>query len=121
MNTFVFAFIIAGLFSLALAIVGSDVVTAINNLKKLLSKPKQEPIVYEHSWVTGIMLWGYKTDSPNGQLIGFDCDYGYMFALNGKCVPLDEYREKYSKDMSLPEPFTVNNSDEKHHFNSILV
>jgi hypothetical protein len=40
-----------------------------------------------NSWITGIFLWTYETDLPDGTLCGFDADYGYMYAYQGKLVP----------------------------------
>ncbi len=57
-----------------------------------------------NSWITGIYLNQYTTDQPNGALIGFDADYGDMYALNGKLVSLFEYKQAMKSNKLLPKP-----------------
>jgi hypothetical protein len=40
-----------------------------------------------NKWITGIQLWNYTTDLPDGTKMGFDADFGIMFAYEGKLVP----------------------------------
>lgn len=113
MKTFIIAFILIGLLALAIIYVFSDLYTAIKDLvKKHNPELDEEPT---HHWMTGIMLWGYKTTAQNGQIVGFDADYDTMVALNGEIVPMYKYVEAYSEDMSLPEPFQVNRDNEVVH------
>jgi hypothetical protein len=43
-----------------------------------------------NSWISGIHLHDYVTDQPNGTLMGFDVDFGYMYAYDGKLISEDE-------------------------------
>lgn len=36
--------------------------------------------------MTGICLWSYETDMPDGTRVGWDADYGPMYAYKGKVV-----------------------------------
>ena len=50
-----------------------------------------------NTWVTGIMLYGEPTDMPDGTKLGFDADFGCMYALNGKLVPSNVLLEYYDR------------------------
>ncbi len=61
-----------------------------------------------NNWISGIYLDQYKTDRPDGTLLGFDADFGYMYAYKGKLVsesdlPDDVVREPID-DRDPPEP-----------------
>lgn len=61
-----------------------------------------------NTWITGIHLHAYETDMPDGTLLGFDADFGHMYAYNGRLVsesdlPGDVVREPVD-DRDPPEP-----------------
>ncbi len=43
-----------------------------------------------NSYTTGIYLCSYETDMPNGTVLGWDADYGYVVAQDGKVIPCPE-------------------------------
>jgi len=98
-----------------------DFLNAPVNLEKLSKQGKDKGLAKEtitnfdklnedvsDYFITGIHLNGQETGAPDGELAGWDADWGEMYALDGVLIPKSNYIEETGQD-----PAGQNASDEK--------
>ena len=79
---------IAILFVVAILMVLNDTIDAIADIGNIHKDHKNAQVV--NKFITGTHLYTYATDKPDGTLMGFDADYGKMYAYKHRLVPESE-------------------------------